>query len=283
MACVITITGPSYLDVLMRVPHLAQEGEKVRGQVVRESPGGGAMNTAAWLATRDADVRLVTTRGADSEGRTLTDACEGVGLAVDWVACERTARALVLVPHGGERTIYTGHLHPPRDEEILEVIGGGDTGVTWSAWRHTELRVAAAAHGSIRATDARAIEEDAAAGHQWDHYIGAASENPGGVADGDLAATGARWCVITDGARGGQVWERGRGWRAFEVAPLPADELVDTCGAGDAFAAGVLQALDGGADIVDACARGAAVAAQCLRQVGSFPGGPVRTAPAARP
>ena len=33
MACVITITGPSYLDVLMRVPHLAQEGEKVRGQV----------------------------------------------------------------------------------------------------------------------------------------------------------------------------------------------------------------------------------------------------------
>ena len=283
MACVITITGPSYLDVLMRVPHLAQEGEKVRGQVVRESPGGGAMNTAAWLATRDADVRLVTTRGGDSEGRMLTDACEGVGLAVDWVPCERTARALVLVPRGGERTIYTGHLHPPRDEEILDVIGTGDTGVTWSAWRHTELRVAAAAHGSIRATDARAIEEDAAAGHQWDLYIGSASENPGGVADADLAATGARWCVITDGARGGRVWERGQGWSAFAVTPLPADELVDTCGAGDAFAAGVLLALDGGADITDACAHGAAVAAQCLRQVGSFPGGPLGTAPTAHP
>jgi sugar/nucleoside kinase (ribokinase family) len=79
------------------------------------------------------------------------------------------------------------------------------------------------------------------------------------------------------------VWERGRGWRAFAVAPLPADELADTCGAGDAFAAGVLQALDGGADIMDACAHGAAVAAQCLRQVGSFPGGPVGHPTAARP
>ena len=58
----ITVTGPSYLDVLMRVPHLAAEGEKVRGHVVRESPGGGAMNTAAWLAAEGAQVRLVTPR-----------------------------------------------------------------------------------------------------------------------------------------------------------------------------------------------------------------------------
>lgn len=269
----ITITGPSYLDVLMRVPHLAAEGEKVRGQVVRESPGGGAMNTAAWLAHEGANVRLVTTRGADSEGDMLTAACEGVGLHVDWVPCERTARALVLVPKGGERTIYTGHLHPPRDEEILEVIGDGDTGITWSAWRHTELRVAAAAHGSVRATDARALEEDAAAGHQWDLYIGSASENPGGASEADLDATGARWCILTDGSRGGRVWERGTGWRTYEVTPVPADELVDTCGAGDSFAAGVLMALDEGAGIMEACARGAEVAGHCLRQVGSFPGG----------
>ncbi len=64
----ITVTGPSYLDVLMRVPHLAQEGEMLKA------------------------------------------ACDGVGLHVDWVPCARTARALVLVPAGGERTIYTGHL-----------------------------------------------------------------------------------------------------------------------------------------------------------------------------
>lgn len=269
----ITITGPSYLDVLMRVPHLAAEGEKVRGQVVRESPGGGAMNTAAWLAREGAHVRLVTTRGADSEGDMLAAACEGVGLHVDWVPCQRTARALVLVPKGGERTIYTGHLHPPRDQEILDVIGTGDTGITWSAWRHTELRVAAAAHGSVRATDARALEEDAAAGHQWDLYIGSASENPAGASEADLDATGARWCILTDGARGGRVWERGVGWRTYDVTPLPADELADTCGAGDSFAAGVLMALDEGADVMQACERGAQVARHCLRQVGSFPGG----------
>lgn len=257
----------------MRVPHLAAEGEKVRGQVVRESPGGGAMNTAAWLAREGAHVRLVTTRGADSEGDMLAAACEGVGLHVDWVPCQRTARALVLVPKGGERTIYTGHLHPPRDQEILDVIGTGDTGITWSAWRHTELRVAAAAHGSVRATDARALEEDAAAGHRWDLYIGSASENPAGASEADLDATGARWCILTDGARGGRVWERGVGWRTYDVTPLQADELADTCGAGDSFAAGVLMALDEGADVMQACEKGAQVARHCLRQVGSFPGG----------
>jgi sugar/nucleoside kinase (ribokinase family) len=271
---VITVTGPSYLDVLMRVPHLAQEGEKVRGVVVRESPGGGAMNTAAWLAHEGASVRLVTTRGADSEGDMLTAACDGVGLHVDWVPCARTARALVLVPKGGERTIYTGHLHPPGDDEILDVIGTADTGITWSAWRETELRAAAAAPGTVRATDARAIGEDAAGGYQWDLYMGSLSENPGGVSDADLDATGARWCILTDGARGGRVWERGVGWRRYAVAPLADGELADTCGAGDSFAAGVLMALDEGTDIMEACARGAQVAARCLRQVGSFPGGP---------
>jgi len=283
MGRVITVTGPSYLDVLMRVPHLAQEGEKVRGTVVRESPGGGAMNTAAWLAHEGAPVRLVTTKGEDSEGEMLKAACDGVGLHVDWVPCARTARALVLVPAGGERTIYTGHLHPPRDEEILDVIGSAGTGITWSAWRHTELRVAAAARGSVRATDARAIEEDAAAGHQWDLYIGSASENPGGVSDADLAATGSRWCILTDGSRGGRVWERGVGWRTYDVAPLGDGGLVDTCGAGDSFAAGVMMALDDGAGIMDACVRGAEVAALCLHQVGSFPGGQRQAAAVSAP
>ncbi len=84
LTVMITVTGPAYLDVLMRVSHLAAEGEKVRGHVVRESPGGGAMNTSAWLAAEGADVRLVTPRADDSEGLMLREACDGVGLQVRW-------------------------------------------------------------------------------------------------------------------------------------------------------------------------------------------------------
>jgi len=264
----ITVTGPSYLDVLMRVPHLAAEGEKVRGQVVRESPGGGAMNTAAWLAADGASVRLVSTRADDSEGLMLQAACDGVGLHVHWVPCDRTARALVLVPHGGERTIYTGHIAPPADADIVTAVGT-HPGITWSSWRDAHLRAAAAAHGTLRATDARAIADDAAAGSQWDLYIGSAAESPGGVGDDLLAATGARWCVLTEGAAGGRVWDTVHGWRRYE--PSPVADLSDTCGAGDAFNAGVLRGLATGDDILTACARGAAVAAQCLALVGSFP------------
>ena len=264
----ITVTGPSYLDVLMRVPHLATEGEKVRGHVVRESPGGGAMNTAAWLAAEGGAVRLVTPRASDSEGLMLQEACDGVGLHVHWIPCDRTARALVLVPHGGERTIYTGHSAPPSDAEIVAAVGD-NPGITWSSWRDADLRAAAAAAATLRATDARAIADDAAAGHQWDLYIGSAAENPAGVGDDMLAATGARWCVLTEGAHGGRAWDAEHGWRRYE--PVPVADLSDTCGAGDSFNAGVLMGIAAGEDILAACARGAAVAAQCLAQVGSFP------------
>jgi len=264
----ITVTGPSYLDVLMRVPHLAAEGEKVRGHVVRESPGGGAMNTAAWLAAEGAEVRLVTPRADDSEGLMLLEACNSVGLFVHWVPCERTARALVLVPGGGERTIYTGHSNPPADAEIIAAVGD-EPGITWSSWRDADLRAAAAAGATLRATDTRAIADDAAAGHRWDLYIGSATENPGGVGDDMLEATGARWCVLTEGAHGGRAWDADHGWRRYDSVPVPG--LVDTCGAGDSFNAGVLMGIAAGDDILDACARGAGVAAQCLTQVGSFP------------
>ncbi len=264
----ITVTGPSYLDVLMRVSHLAAEGEKVRGDVVRESPGGGAMNTSAWLAAEGADVRLVTPRADDSEGLMLRDACDGVGLRVRWIPCDRTARALVLVPRGGERTIYTGHITPPTDTEIIAAVGDAP-GVTWSSWRDVNLRAAAAANATLRASDARAIADDAAAGHHWDLYIGSAAENPGGVGDDLLDATHARWCVITEGAHGGRAWTADDGWRRYDPVAVPS--LVDTCGAGDSFNAGVLMGIAAGEDILDACARGAAVAAQCLAQVGSFP------------
>ena len=51
-------------------------------------------------------------------------------------------------------------------------------------------------------------------------------------------AAGTRWAVCTRGARGAVALGRDEGW--LEVAAVPAGEVIDTNGAGDAFAAGML-------------------------------------------
>ena len=51
-------------------------------------------------------------------------------------------------------------------------------------------------------------------------------------------AAGTRWAVCTRGARGAMALGRDEGW--LEVAAVPVTAVIDTNGAGDAFAAGML-------------------------------------------
>ncbi len=69
-----------------------------------------------------------------------------------------------------------------------------------------------------------------------------------------LGADGARW---SDGAR------------TVSTRALPIDDVVDTTGAGDAFAAGFLSAWPG--DPREALAAGARLAAQAVAQAGGRP------------
>ena len=55
------------------------------------------------------------------------------------------------------------------------------------------------------------------------------------------------------------------------VPAHPIDELVDTTGAGDLFAAGFLFGLTNGRDLVDCARIGALAAALCIQQVGPRP------------
>jgi len=72
--------------------------------------------------------------------------------------------------------------------------------------------------------------------------------------------------VVTDGRRGSHVVSRGRG---HHVSSHPVDRpIVDTCGAGDAYAAGVLYGLCTDMDVVAAAHVGAEVAGVVLAQTG---------------
>jgi sugar/nucleoside kinase (ribokinase family) len=72
--------------------------------------------------------------------------------------------------------------------------------------------------------------------------------------------------VITKGARG-STWTDGT--RTVNERALPVDDVVDTTGAGDAFAAGFLSRWPGPPEA--ALAAGAALAADAVRLPGGRP------------
>ncbi len=68
---------------------------------------------------------------------------------------------------------------------------------------------------------------------------------------------GERGCYLEDGSRA-------------EVFPAPAVDVVDTTGAGDAFAAGLLAALANGASLPEACRAGNRAGAQVCTRLGAI-------------
>jgi sugar/nucleoside kinase (ribokinase family) len=88
---------------------------------------------------------------------------------------------------------------------------------------------------------------------------------------GDLARLLARRCgeaVVKDGAAGA-AWSDGED--AVSVPAAPVRGPVDTTGAGDAFAAGVLTSRAAGRSVAEQLRRGADLAALALRQTGGRP------------
>jgi ribokinase len=81
-----------------------------------------------------------------------------------------------------------------------------------------------------------------------------------------LLGLGPRSVVITLGAAGAVVADGSRVWRVPAVA---VDEVVDTTGAGDAFAGALASALAGGARLADAVSAGMAAGAQAVGRAGA--------------
>jgi sugar/nucleoside kinase (ribokinase family) len=85
--------------------------------------------------------------------------------------------------------------------------------------------------------------------------------------------------VVTKGAEGAIAIQNGV---RFEVKAEPVSRLVDTTGAGDLFAAGVLAGLSDGRDIADCLIMGAVCAAEVISHYGARPEADIAALVAAR-
>ncbi|CAN5773000.1 sugar kinase [soil metagenome] len=260
---------------------------------ITSAGGGSAANTAAWLAWAGRSTSLVAARGDDPLGRAVGEdlAAHGVELLGPVIPGARTGCCVVLVDADGERTMLPDRgandaLTPDHVGTLLDEVGLPLGRVGWvhlSGYLLLHPGSRAAGQDVVRRTRAAGVglSVDAASAGPLrdlgaDTFLGLIGGTELLMANAEeLAALGGEEAVL--GSVRGLVTKRGAdgaswsdGHEQVDVLATPAD-VVDTTGAGDAFAAGFLASWVAGERVTDALAAGAARAADAVAHPGGRP------------
>jgi sugar/nucleoside kinase (ribokinase family) len=265
----IVVVGDVMADVVARHAGPLAHGSDTPATVSLRGGGAGA-NVASWLGPR---ARLVGRVGADAMAAVATN---GGRLACTVDPARPTGVCVVLVGPDGERTMLpdagaNAALSPPGERgavaEMVYVSG-------YALLRRSTRAAALAWLEAARAAGARTVVDPASAaplaadleafdGVRCDLLLPNAAE---------AAVLGERlWAIASEVVvkRGREGAEWTDGIRSASVPALPAT-VVDTTGAGDAFAAGFLSAWGAG-PVEAALEAGVALAARAVAVDGGRP------------
>ena len=274
----ICCVGDLVEDVVVRLAVPAQAGADVPASVTRHR-GGSAANTAAAVAHLGGRARFVGQVGADEIGERLLRDLRAIG--VDCVGPRRgiTGTVVVVVDPTGERTMFSD----PRaaadlavcDEQWLD--GAAVLHVPYyslarsaapsvvrtliDAARHREILVSLDP-ASVTLVDQRFV--DLVRSVKPDVVLCNAAE-AAAIGVGDRGLEGAGLVVVKQGSEAALL----RGTTTATVPVPPLTGPLDSTGAGDAFAAGLLLALANGSDPVTAAEAGHRAAANVVRGSGA--------------
>jgi ribokinase len=269
----LTVIGSINLDLVATAPRLPVAGETVTGATLARHPGGKGANQALAAARLGAEVALIGRVGDDAmaeEALVLLRAA-GVdlsGLAIDPAA--PTGVALIAVDPSGENQIVVaaGANHGVTPEQLPARIEGPLIVQLELPIPAVEAAVGRAT-GFVCANLAPAQPVSEALMRRADLIV----VNEGEAAFyGDALHAGGGRVVVTQGARGAQMYQRGV---SVAAATPPAVTAVDATGAGDAFVGAItvalLEGMDAQAALTFACAAGAVAATRAGAQP-SLPG-----------
>ena len=287
----VVVLGDVMVDVVARLSGPLAPGSDAPAEIHLHG-GGSAANTAAWLAAAEAEVVMVGRVGDDDRGRLARDELAAAGVDARLVAdpALATGTCVVLVGADGERTMVP-------DAGANAALDGGDLADElltagdhlhvsgYSLLREGSRPAARAAIARARAA-AVTVSVDPSSSALLssaflDHAEGAnlllpnASEAHALTGDSDperaARALAARFdeVVVTLGPNGA-LWTDGE--EVLRAAAVPVDAVVDSTGAGDAFAAGFLSARATGGSTAEALAAGGKLAARAVATPGARPG-----------
>jgi len=284
--------GDIMLDVTVLLNRPIVEGLESRAKISTQG-GGAAANVASWLSFNKTPSYLVVRIGDDSAGQTLITELESYGVehSSRVIPNMNTGVVIVIVGREGERTMFP-------DSGANSGLGLSDlpdlsqfSAVYLSAYSliNTQSRTGVLEMiGAIKAAGLRIILDPATVGVLIEVGVSAASEwldfidtiilneeeshfltgkeNPVEAAAKLLERVNT--VVIKRGSNGalGQV-------RSGQLIQVEAKRttVVNTTGAGDAFAAGFISIWANNGPLIDALESGADLAAECVALVGARP------------
>ena len=284
--------GDIMLDVTAVVGAPINQGVETRA-VISTQGGGAAANVASWLAVSGTPAHLIARVGDDPAGKTVLAELDkyGVEHSQTIVPGANTGVVVVLVDALGERTMFPDSGANSglslADLPALE----GFTAVYLSGYPLVNPRSRSGALDILRTVKERGLPvifDPSTVGvllevglnqvREWltlvdvvilneeeAHFL-SGKNNPVDAATDLLTLT--PLVVIKRGGQGALAQALGT-----QLVQIPAIdvEVVDTTGAGDAFAAGFIQSWIGSADLQEGLNNGARLAAKCVSLVGSRP------------
>ncbi|MCB0872647.1 MAG: carbohydrate kinase family protein [Actinobacteria bacterium] len=290
----LAVLGDVMLDVVARHQRPLAIGSDTPA-LIDSRPGGAGANCAAWAGVAGADVTFHGCVGDDAFGRTALEALRtcGVRTAVQTARDGTpTGTCVVLVDASAERSMLPGHgandvlepvrLHP--DTALLHLSGYTvlHPGSREAGLATLAMALAAGVAVSVDPASAALIAD---AGAEWllaalagaemmilnrdEGAVLTGSADAAGIAEA-LHARGFVDVVVKLGAEGA-VWSRASEAAIAVPAAAPPGPVVDTTGAGDAFAGTLLAGLVRGAERREALHAAVRFAAMVCTREGAWP------------
>lgn len=257
----ILLIATTAIDRIWRLDAPLRPGSRLAWRSIEERFGGGGINTGGLLAALGHRVAVAGVVHDDPKGRALLAELARLGIDASLMAVVpgETPLTEILVGTDGERTL----IHPPRPNMPRPAPAALEADIVYVNARRlpAEARALLAAHPCV--VSQFPIED--AMVHPARILIGSRSDLP----EGDPAAllargramTGCEALVLTDGT--GPVTVVAETVSTVPVIPVAS---TDTTGAGDVFAAGLLDGLARGLPLVEATRSGCGLAGKFLAE-----------------
>jgi ribokinase len=294
----VTVQGIFAADLSCWTSRLPGWGETVLGERFTVGPGGKGSNQAIAAARLGAEVVFITKLGRDMFGDMArrTYAAEGIsdrhihesaeqmtGAAAIIVDAKRGENAIVVVP-GACDELSLAEVDAAAADIASSAVFVGQFELKLPIVEHA-IRIAADHQVTVVLNPAPAVPVAPSLYRLVDYLVPNESEASAlagmpveSVDDAARAADfflekGARNVLVTLGA-GGVLVKNAELCR--HIPAIDAGRVIDTTGAGDAFAGGFAVALAEGADILSAARFGCAVAGIAVTRIGTAPAMPRR-------